>query len=32
MTRNNAFIAELANDPALRVWLDSVGVSVTEAA
>lgn len=31
-TRNNAFIAELANDPALRVWLDSVGVSVTEAA
>ena len=32
MTRNNAFIAELANDPALRVWLDSVGLSVTEAA
>jgi hypothetical protein len=32
MTRNNAFIAELANDPALRVWLDSVGVSVSEAA
>jgi hypothetical protein len=32
MTRNNAFIAELANEPALRVWLDSVGVSVTEAA
>ena len=32
MTRNNAFIAELANDPALRVWLDSVGVSLTEAA
>jgi hypothetical protein len=31
-TRNNAFIAELANDPALRAWLDSVGVSVTEAA
>ena len=31
-TRNNAFIAELADDPALRVWLDSVGVSVTEAA
>ena len=31
-TRNNAFIAELANDPALRVWLDSVGLSVTEAA
>ena len=32
MTRNNAFIAELSNDPALRVWLYSVGVSVTEAA
>ena len=32
LTRNNAFIAELATDPALRVWLDSVGVSVTEAA
>jgi hypothetical protein len=31
-TRNNAFIAELADDPALRVWLDSVGLSVTEAA
>jgi hypothetical protein len=31
-TRNNAFIAELADDPALRVWLDSVGVSVAEAA
>jgi len=31
-TRNNAFIAELANDPELRVWLDSVGLSVTEAA
>jgi hypothetical protein len=31
-TRNNAFLAELAEDPALRVWLDSVGVSVTEAA
>ena len=31
-TRNNAFIAELANDPALRAWLDSVGLSVTEAA
>jgi hypothetical protein len=32
LTRNNAFIAELANDPELRVWLDSVGLSVTEAA
>jgi hypothetical protein len=32
MTRNNAFIAELANDPALRAWLDSVGLSVNEAA
>ena len=31
-TRNNAFMAELANDPALRVWLDSVGLSVPEAA
>jgi hypothetical protein len=31
-TRNNAFIAELANDPQLGVWLDSVGLSVTEAA
>ena len=31
-TRNNAFIAELADDPELRVWLDSVGLSVTEAA
>jgi hypothetical protein len=31
-TRNNAFIAELANDPALRAWLDSVGLHVTEAA
>jgi hypothetical protein len=31
-TRNNAFIAELANDPALRAWLDSVGLSVSEAA
>jgi uncharacterized protein DUF4440 len=31
-TRNNAFIAELANDSALRVWLDSVGLSATEAA
>jgi hypothetical protein len=32
LTRNNAFIAELANDPALRVWLDSVGLSLAEAA
>ena len=31
-TRNNAFIAELANDRELRVWLDSVGLSVAEAA
>jgi hypothetical protein len=31
-TRNNAFIPELANDPALRAWLDSVGLSVREAA
>jgi hypothetical protein len=31
-TRNNAFIAELADDSALRAWLDSVGLSVTEAA
>ncbi|HEX5574494.1 MAG TPA: nuclear transport factor 2 family protein [Gemmatimonadales bacterium] len=31
-TRNNAFIAELADDPELRVWLDSVGLSVAEAA
>jgi Domain of unknown function (DUF4440) len=32
MTRNNAFIVELADDPALRAWLDSVGLSVKEAA
>jgi hypothetical protein len=32
LTRNNAFIAELADDPDLRAWLDSVGLSVTEAA
>jgi hypothetical protein len=32
LTRNNAFIAELADDPELRVWLDSVGLAVTEAA
>ena len=31
-TRNNAFIDELADDPDLRAWLDSVGLSVTEAA
>jgi hypothetical protein len=31
-TRNNAFIAELADDPDLRAWLDSVGLSVGEAA
>jgi Domain of unknown function (DUF4440) len=32
VTRNNAFIAELADDSELRAWLDSVGLSVTEAA
>jgi hypothetical protein len=31
-TRNNAFIVELADDPELRGWLDSVGLSVNEAA
>jgi hypothetical protein len=31
-TRNNAFIAELAGDPDLRAWLDSVGLTVAEAA
>jgi hypothetical protein len=31
-TRNNAFIPELAGDPELRTWLDSVGLSVAEAA
>src|SRR4051812_6564132 len=31
LTRNNAYIAELADDPDLRVWLDSVGLSVAEA-
>lgn len=31
-TRNNAFIPELAVDPELRTWLDSVGLSVAEAA
>ncbi|HEX7336720.1 MAG TPA: nuclear transport factor 2 family protein, partial [Gemmatimonadales bacterium] len=32
LTRNNAFIAELADDPDLRAWLDSAGLSVAEAA
>lgn len=31
-TRNNAYIAELADDPALIAWLDSSGLSVPEAA
>ncbi len=31
-TRNNAFIAELAHDPELRGWLDSVGLAANEAA
>jgi len=31
-TRNNAFIPELADDPDLRFWLDSVGLSLSEAA
>ena len=31
-TRNYALIGELADDPALRGWLDSVGFSVAEAA
>jgi hypothetical protein len=31
-TRNNASIPELAGDPDLRTWLDSVGLSVAEAA
>lgn len=31
-TRNTAFMPELAGDPALRTWLDSVGLSVAEAA
>src|SRR6185503_9137835 len=30
-TRNNAFIAELADDAELRRWLDSAGLSVAEA-
>jgi hypothetical protein len=32
LTRNNAFIPELADDPELGAWLDSVGLSVAEAA
>lgn len=32
LTRNNAFIVELAGDPELRSWLDSVGLTVAEAA
>jgi hypothetical protein len=32
LTRNNAFIPELADDPELRAWLDSVHLSVAEAA
>jgi hypothetical protein len=32
LTRNNAFIPELADDPELRAWLDSAGLSVAEAA
>ena len=31
-TRNNAYIVQLADDPELRAWLDSVGLSVAEAA
>lgn len=31
-TRNNAYIRELADDPALIAWLDTWGLSVTEAA
>jgi len=31
-TRNNAYISELADDPALIAWLDSSGLSVAEAA
>jgi hypothetical protein len=30
-TKNNAFIPELAGDPELRTWLDSVRLSVAEA-
>jgi len=32
LTRNNAFIAGLAGDAELRSWLDSVGLTVAEAA
>ena len=32
VTRNNAFIPELAGDRELHAWLDSVGLSVAEAA
>lgn len=32
VTRNNAYIAELADDPRLVAWLDSVGLTVAEAA
>lgn len=31
-TRNNAYIAELLDDPRLVAWLDSVGLTVAEAA
>jgi len=31
-TRNNAYIPELAGDPALLAWLDSAGLTVAEAA
>ena len=31
-TRNNAYIADLADDPRLVAWLDSVGMTVAEAA
>jgi len=31
-TRNNAYIAELSQDAGLQMWLDSVGLSVAEAA
>ncbi len=31
-TRNNAYIRELVDDPALIAWLDSAGLSVAEAA
>ncbi len=31
-TRNNAFIPELASDPGLVQWLDSVGLTLAEAA